>query len=344
VRVVRLRDERGISAIVTAIAMFGVLSSLLLSLDAGNVWQTRRAVVTATDAAALETARNAALFGPATACAGYKSALERNAGAGTEGVTCSVASGSTANTGYVTIEARKPVRVRFGGIYGQGDTTAFSSSSARWGHLTAVEGLRPIGICINNEHVASYLGLGAADLGIHPSPGVHRVMFTKSNPTACGANAPGNWGFLDYDGGANSSADLKHWLEFGYDGRVAIGDCDDQPPVGTRCSGDTGSSGGSIGSTLDKLVASAQPFSVLVFDSVSGSGANVSYNAAAFLGVILRGYNVTGAQNARYFDFEFTRVINTGPCCTVATLNTGVVGLRLCGIDHDSRTAVRCLT
>lgn len=340
---VRGQGEDGISAVITVISLFGVLTALLLSLDAGNVWQTRRAVVTATDATALEQARIAAISGPAAACADYSSSLKRNAGNATQPVTCTVVQGPTANTGYITVEARKPVPVRFGGIYGQGDTTAFSSSSARWGYITRLEAARPIGICIANEHVASYIS-GGPDIGIHPSPGVHRVMFTKANPAQCGTSAPGNWGFIDFDGGSNSSTDLRQWLISGYQGTVAVGDCDAVAPVGTPCSGDTGSAGGSIASALDTLVASGQPFPIVIFDSAMGTGSTVSYNVHSFLGVILHGYKVNGAQATRYFDLEFTRLIRSGNCCQVAGPNTGVLGIRLCGIDHDARTAIRCMS
>lgn len=342
-RVSRCRGDDGISAIVTAVALFGVMSALLLSLDAGNLWQTRRAVMTATDAAALEQARLAALKGPAAACADWKNTIVRNAGSGSEGLTCTVVPGPTPASGYVTIEARKHSAVRFGGIYKKGDTTAFSSSSARWGYVSRIEGARPIAICISNSHVRGYLGLGP-DVGIHPSPSVHRVMFTKTNPLDCGNAAPGNWGWVDFDGGSNSNGDLRQWLEFGWNQPVAVGDCDASGTPGTRCAGDPGSSGGSVASVLDTLVASGQPFPIIIFDSVAGNGSNVSYNVTAFIGVILRGYKVNGAQTSRYFDFEFVHMIRSGNCCVPAGIDTGLYGLRLCGIDHDARTSVRCTT
>lgn len=338
----RGRGEDGVSAVISVIALFGVLTALLLSLDAGNVWQTRRAVVTATDATALQQARLAAIYGPSASCTGWQASVVANAGTGTQPISCTVVPGATPNTGYVTVEARKPVRVRFGGIYGQGDTTAFSSSSARWGYITQLEGARPIAICVQNEHVAGYLGTGP-DLGVHPSPNVHRIMFTKANPLACGNRAPGNWGYVDFDGGSNSNGDLRAWLANGFSSTVAVGDCDATGAPGTPCAGDPGSSGGSVSSALDTLVASGEAFPIIIFDSVRGNGSNVGYNVYAFLGVILRGYRVTGAESQRYFDFEFTRITRAGNCCRPTGLNTGVFGLRLCGIDHDPRTAAtRC--
>lgn len=340
----RVHGDDGISAVISVISLFGILTALLLSLDAGNVWQTRRAVVTATDATALEQARRGAIYGPAAACSGWEATVVANAGTGTEPISCTVVQGATPNTGYVTVEARKPVAVRFGGVYGQGDTSAFSSSSARWGYITQLDRVRPIAMCGQNEHVAGYLGTGV-DLGIHPSPAVHRVMFTRSNPLACGNSAPGNWGFIDFDGGSNSNGDLRNWLEFGWSPTVAVGDCDAAGAPGTPCGGDPGSSGGSVSPALDALVRSGMPFPITIFDSVTGTGSNVGYNVSAFLGVILRGYRVTGPETMRYLDLEFTRITTSGNCCLPAGQTTGVFGLRLCGIDHDARSAAtRCTT
>lgn len=343
VRGTRFHGEGGVSAVIATISLFAVFTALLLSLDAGNIWQTRRAIITATDAGALEQARTAALFGPAAACVGYEAALRQNAGSDVEGVGCTVVPGPTANTGYVTVEGRKPAAVRFGGIYGQGDTSAYSSTTARWGFITALEGVRPVALCIQNEHVAGYLGTGL-DAGVHPSPGVHRVTYAKSNPAACGAKAPGNWGFLDLDGGSNSTFDLRAWLTSGFAGTVAVGDCDASGAPGTLCAGDTGSGSGAIASSLDTLVASGASFPIVIFDSVSGTGSGVRYNVYAFLGVILRGYKVTGAQSSHYFDLEFTRITRSGNCCLSAGIDTGVRGVRICSVDHDNRpTITRCL-
>lgn len=338
-----LRGEDGVAAVIVAVSLVAVFSALLLSLDAGNIWQTRRAIITATDASALEQARTAAIFGPSAACVGYQTTLQQNAGSDVQGVGCTVVPGPTADTGYVTVQGRKPAAVRFGGIFGQGDTTAFSSTTARWGFITSIEGLRPIALCIQNEHVAGYLGTGV-DLGVHPSAGVHRVMFTKANPLLCGNTAPGNWGFMDFDGGSNSNSIMRDWLVGGYPGTVAIGDCDAGGAPGTACPGNTGSSGGSIASALDTLVASGQAFPILLFDSVTGNGSNAAFNPYAFLGVILRGYRITGAEALRYFDFEFTRITRSGNCCLPAGIDTGVRGVRICSVDHDIRpTITRCL-
>lgn len=337
------QEQNGISAVVTAVSLVGLMAALTLSVDAGNVWQTRRNVVTATDATALQEARTAALLGPSAACKSWSGMLAANAGSDVQPIDCKVTSNPLGTTGYVTVEARKPAAVRFGGVLGLEQQAPYSLSGAKWGLLSQVEGLRPIGICLQNTHVQGYLNLGL-DLGIHPSTGVHRIMYTKDQPTACGTGSPGNWGFMDFDGGSNSNSDLVDWLLNGYPGAVGVGDCNADGTLGDPCQADTGSSGGSISSALATLRDSGEPFTVVVFDTAVSQGANVRYRVFAFLGVKLRDFRVSGPEALRYFDLEFTKVTVTGNCCTATGLDTGVYGLRMCTVDHDPiSAAVRCL-
>ncbi|MFA5891311.1 MAG: hypothetical protein WDA27_10265 [Actinomycetota bacterium] len=337
------QEERGISAVVTAVSLVGLMAALTLSVDAGNLWQTRRNIITATDATALQEARTAALLGPAAACQNWNDLLVANAGSDVQPIDCNVTSDALGLSGYVTVEARKPAAVRFGGVLGLDQQSAYSMSAAEWGLLSEVEGLRPIGICLQNAHVQGYLKLGL-DLGIHPSAGVHRIMYTKDQPTACGTGSPGNWGFMDFDGGSNSNSDLVSWLLNGYPGTVGVNDCNADGASGDSCQADTGSSGGSISSTLSTLRDSGEPFTVVVFDTAVSQGGNVRYRVFAFLGVKLRNFRVTGPEALRYFDFEFTKVTVTGNCCTATGRDTGVYGARICAVDHDPvSAAVRCL-
>ena len=336
----RLRDERGVSAVIVAVSLIAMMSALVLSLDAGNLWQTRRHLITGTDAAALEAARLAAINGPDDACDNYIETLNKNAGSEVTPIDCKIVADATGDTGYVVIEATKTAHVRFGGVLGLMDQQPYSKSAARWGFITAIEGLRPIGICWLNPHVQSYLqNQPLLDIGDHPASGIHRIYYNKEQPDLCGTTAPGNWGFLDLDGGANSNADLVAWLRNGYPGVVGTDDCDANGTPGDGCEGDTGSSGGSTDQALQFLVDQTNDgggeFPIVIFNSVTGTGANVEYNVFAFLGVKLHGFLVTGAEEDRYFDFEFVKLTRPGRCCELTGVDTGVKGMRLCTVDHN---------
>lgn len=344
------RDEGGLTAVVVVVSLAAIFGAALLSIDAGNLWQTRRNVITATDAAALAEAR-AAVPSPTTACAttSWTTLLAANAGPGViEPVACTPVFDG-AGLGYVRVEARKQVDVRFGGVLGVEDQWAYSSSTAMVGIVPEAISVRPLGLCVRNGHVQEWLAHVSGGTPL-PAPGsdpehvtgypttgtVHHVRWEKQfNDGACGT-VPGNWGWIDFDGGLSSNQDLRDWLLNSYTANhVAIGDCNsDNGAPREYCGGDTGAKTG-FRSTLDTLVGKS--FAIVVFDDGVGSGENATFGIAGFIGVKLWGFRVNGANSERYFDMEFTRIIATGVCClgVPPTYDFGSRGVRLCAVDGD---------
>lgn len=387
------KDERGISAVIVAVSLVGIFGAAMLSLDAGNMWQTRRNIVTATDATALQQAKVYA-FQPGQAegttekCPtdvgdSWTDYLLRNGGQGTTPIDCDVVWGVN-GTGYVVVQGRKLSQTRLGGIVGVGDTQPYSMSASQWGFITEAEGLRPMGICSANDHFRQWIALqnkqitqaqydamndagedvggpdgadadvffdapadGVIDYPTYPSTTsvVHRIYFTKESPDDCGATAPGNWGWIDFNDTGNSTATLVNWILYGYQEPVGINDCDADynpgPPAageqGDTCNGETGSGGNSVGNALQTLVTNETKFAIPIFDSAAATGNTAEFGMHAFVGVILRGYRVTGAQAQRYFDFEFVNLQTSGNCCTSTpqTVDTGLRGIKICDVDHD---------
>lgn len=170
-------------------------------------------------------------------------------------------------------------------------------------------------------------------------------MYTKEQPLACGG-APGNWGFVDFNGGNNSTGEMRRWIRDGFnDNAIAVGDCNaDNLTPAEWCPGNTGAASNSISNALRTIVGTTFPLPL--FDQVRGAGSNAEYRVAGFLGVILRGYRVTGPEAGRYLDLEFTSLIGSGRCCPVdgsAVVDGGVRTVRLCSVDHDPLSvATRC--
>ena len=233
----RLQDERGISAVIVAISLVGLMGAALISVDYGNTVQTRRNLITGTDATALERARaevyrTTALVGPGpVACpeATWTDYLLRNVGtivAGSE--SCNVYPNGSTGTGYVVVQAQKEAATRFGGLFGLGNTQPLSVSAAQYGFVTAARGLRPMAFCNLNDHIQEWLSIvgPTSDGGTtitptelawyntlptvepvdHPSiyagsgaGVVHRMWFNRqSDDQPCGGS-PGNWGWMDFD-------------------------------------------------------------------------------------------------------------------------------------------------
>lgn len=424
-------DERGVSAVIVAISLVAIFGAAMLSVDAGNLWQTRRGVITGTDSGALAEAKTLALSSNPTGCTtAWQAALDAN----TKGFPAAEYTGAglgctfydTGNgTGYVTIAALRLSQAKFGKVVGVGDTKAFSLSAAMFGYVESFQGMRPVGFCRNNSHIQEWRALKNAPSGfsadyaaLHPEQDVnsngifdqtdfnalpttsppedtdgdgeidaiekdhpqdeytgaswyndskaphiiHRIRFDRdaAEDLGCGED-PGNWGYQDFNGGSNSSSEAADWFLNGFQGFVGIPGCNSDGS-GDGCDGDTGGQSG--GATCDKkasnvpqamqcLVENQVEFPVVVYSSATcetsgggGGGSNCDFVIAGILGMLLRGFEVGGAQANRYFDVEFTDWIPTGGCCvtTPSGLNLGAnKGIRLCAVDHDPiDLAVRC--
>ncbi|MFA5787820.1 MAG: pilus assembly protein TadG-related protein [Actinomycetota bacterium] len=255
----RLRDERGVSAIIVAIALVLLFGAAALSIDAGSVWKTRRDLITDTDAAALAAARylsgarpgacllaaaqgrGSAAFQEALSVLGEND-LRTELEPGLEGfqIVC------VGEAGLVRVRARLGAHLTFAPVLGFNDIRVFSGSTAQFGPLSSVTNLRPIGLCAADEHIGEWIAAqgnpndpvykllrGLPDpttpgLTDHPEYAgagvVHRIPFTKSQDSDCG-DSEGNWGWLDFNGNEppNGADALKEWLLDGYDGFVYDG-------------------------------------------------------------------------------------------------------------------------
>ena len=361
--------------------LLGIFAAATLSIDAGNAWQTRRNVVTATDAAALAEAGDLAYNGSSTCTGLFNTVLSKNAGSDVYDRKCTVT--RIGDVGYVMVEGRKGVDVRFGSVVGVGDTNAYSMSAAVWGFPTAVQGLRPMAFCKFNSHVQTWENLKKglitpeayaalkgsgdtngdglidfpADLAYAPYGVIHRMYFDKDiDDNLCGS-FPGNWGWLSFDGLPADSTDRNSWIKNGYSGSVAIRLDSQSPCPGVPGSGgsqeaeqgcvpaDSGDLAGHNASSLDSILH--KPVHITIFDAgaCSGGGTTCTFEAWAFVGVILRGYKSTGAQHMRFFDFEFIDLQASGTCCSAIPPNAdlGVRAVKICAVDHDSQVvATRC--
>src|SRR5207253_11154472 len=123
---------------------------LVLSLDAGNLWTSKRAMVTATDSSALLGAQIVGQFPTAPVSSSCPSSVQTSVTTQLQAnqptaslVSCTITS-TQAHLGFVTVSGRKPVQVGFARVVGVGNQSAFSSSSARFFPPQTVSGLRPI--------------------------------------------------------------------------------------------------------------------------------------------------------------------------------------------------------
>ena len=375
----RMRDERGVSAVVVGISLVALFGAALLSVDAGTLFTARRGMVTATDTAALSGARAAVgtLTGGNCTTDVRNEVLsrlqEQQPDATLVACTLNPVPSSLGKAGYITVDARRAVELKFGGVLGLGAQSAFSSTSVQYGYPTGAGGLRPIGICIDNPHIQEWLVYkallsdgdltndSAAELAYnlhegtldHPSydtqfPGagvVHRIYFNTDNAQDCGGSAAaGNWGWMDFNGGSNTNTDTREWLRNGYPGDVAVHvpvpACDTHDPDDGCLNGTTGDKGNAMNTELAHLTNNEIHFYIPIFEYGLDVGNTVVFTIKAFVGAIMRGYQ-HGANG--YFDIEFYDAILQGGCCSSTGISTGAVATKICAVDHDDESeAARC--
>lgn len=405
------KDERGVSAVIIAISLVGILGALVLSLDAGNIWTSKRAMVTATDSAALVGARmvglSATTVGTNVPCsAAVQAAVVAQMTSNSPTATldsCTVFNNTVAHTGYITVAGRKAVQVGFARVLGVGDQSAFSSSTVKFGPGPTPKGLRPITFCKDNPLVLNYLqALNANDftglrtylnpstsppvpyaiqtsynnlpfldatvnpggpngfglnyqpyVAIPPDGQTHVVanfylnkVFGGSNPAVagqCTGSSSGNWGFVDFNGGNNSTPELGGWFLNGFqEHEVAVNDCDPTTLGNQTCPLNPGVNGSSLNGYLDQIMG--VPFVIPLYDTIGcGGGNNGCFNVWGFLGVTLRKYDVNSNPSKRYYGFELSAIQTSGSCCTAGATWTGVLGSLICSVDHDpTAVATRC--
>jgi len=308
----RMSDERGAAATVVALALVVFLGCGALAVDLGDVWESRRHLVTATDAAALAAAASEAMGD--SGCAGVDDDyVDANYDDAT--VTDCVVDGAGDTRGTVTVDASVPVETHFASVIGVDEVDVKASTTAAWFTPSGAYSLRPFGLCKDHPDVASWL----ASPDGSSAPVI--VRYNKESPDACG-DAPGNWGVFDFNGGANSEAELRQWVQDGYDKLVRLGD---------DVEGNTGALSTSVESVLDGLVVSGSRFALPIYDTVSGPGANATFNIYGFVGVELIDYVVTGAEQNRFLKLKFVEMVIAGQCCGTVP---GTHAVRICAIDH----------
>jgi Flp pilus assembly protein TadG len=334
VRVARLatcarRDERGAVAVIVAICAILLFAGTAYAIDAGNLWTQRRHMVTAADASALAAAGDFAVGvdGCASTAAKY---LTNNVSSATL-EDCDHTTTSE-DSGHVTVRGRTVADYTFAGIFGIDDKEVRATTSAEYGIPFAVAGLRPFGLCLyagDPDGTGPLLGPLQTWLNLPTGPTGQSapitITYAKSHPNDCGGNAPGNWGVMDFDGGANSNSDIQDWTLNGYPGEVSI-----SPPT---VEGDTGAFSNSLDTELSALKSSGAWFGLPVFDSVTGNGSNAEFRLVAFVSVKLVDFRANGTEANRYMTLVFDKGQLSGKCCDLNGIDTGVRVVRICDID-----------
>ena len=111
------------------------------------------------------------------------------------------------------------------------------------------------------------------------------------------SDAPGNFGFLDLDGGSNDIPELRQYIEEGYDKDFLI------PPGGSiEVGGSTGINGNSVINSFQTILN--EIVFLPVHDYVTDPGDNARFNVIAILAVRIEDVRLVGNPDVRHIRVE----------------------------------------
>jgi len=298
-------NDRGAITSLAALAMVPMVAVTAVGADAGRVWVERQRVQTAAESAAMGAAGTWATTG--VPCAPQSLQLVAQ-NAGSEATSSCTTSGSK-TAGVVTVTAEKSVGAMFGSIIGRDSTRTTSTASVKIAPTSAASGLRPTALCQNSPALSSWLASGRSTTQI----------FTINVDGDC-QGVPGNWGVLDFDGGANRTTDLQAWINQGWSGTVAIGQ---------EFSGDPGIPSPAL--QMDSVVG--KTIAVPVYDSVRYEGSNSIYRVSGFVAMEIISVRLSGSASSRNLTVRFQPYALPNGQLSGTAPNFGVVSWGPCSLD-----------
>lgn len=267
-------NERGQNLVLVAVSMIALLAMTALVLDGGLLLVERRRMQNAADAGAMAGARSLGIGNSeADATAEAKTYAESN-GADSNGIQV------TFDSNVVTVYASTTSPTFFAGIIGMPELTAAAQAEAG---IFAIRSLQ--------------------NTPVWPMA-VHEENINLGNPVTMWDSAqegPGQFGWLDFNGGSNPHWELKEWLENGFrpsDGNSArVYQSEDSSSTyvdapkldlaefeGQNHFWIEGDPGNDIGPPEQGIAEDyiGEMVTVLVYDEVDGQGANFRFRIKGF--------------------------------------------------------------
>ncbi len=132
-------DESGVTLVIVALCLVSLIGMIVLVVDVGGLLLNRRAMVNASDAAALSAAKSCILppsMDPQTPEQAADALAADNSGAADVSNPSNILQSSgcdTADTGYVTVQYEANQQLFFAGLFGQGQGHVTTQATAIWG-------------------------------------------------------------------------------------------------------------------------------------------------------------------------------------------------------------------
>lgn len=303
-------DDGSIVALV-AIMLVPLVIGLAIVVDSGRIWAERVALQNAVEVTAAAAA--SAWIRNSTVCPSSVLAYLSVDDATPDSSTC--ATTGTSRQGTLTVSAEDASPLFFSGLLGRSSSTIEASTTVRTGSPGSLLGVWPIALCDKHPSLLAWKNSGF-------SLSTDYTITVQSGPSSCGGTVGGNWGVLDFNGGANSTGETIGWVQNGYDMPLNVGD------VVLGAPGALTSSIG-INSMIGKTVL------IALFDLATASGSNATYRISGFARALLLGANLTGAAASRSLTVRFETAVVDRPTASVGSGgNFGITTWAICAYDN----------
>ncbi len=173
----------------------------------------------------------------------------------------------------------------------------------------------PVALCEKHPSIVAWQNSGFSLTNSY-------TITLQTGPQNCGGGVGGNWGVLDFNGGANSTSETIGWVQNGYAEALNVGDTVIGSPGGL-----TSSIG--IDSMINKTVL------IALFDQATASGSNANYRISGFVRAVLLDTKLTGAAASRSLTVRFETAIVDRPTGSVGGgSNFGITSWAICAYDN----------
>lgn len=307
----RIHVRKGSVSIMTAVMLVPITIFIAVVVDAGRVWVAKTALQNGVEAAAVASATTWMKGGGS--CTGPALAFVSIDGSSPSKLDCNVT--GTNRRGTLEVSAAETVGLRLAALLGRDTASIGSKVRVKIVPASSAAGLWPLALCADDPAVKSWLASGMT------STATWEITFL-SNASGCGGKVPGNWGLLDFNGGANSTTDTKDWVLNGWNELVKVGDIV------------LGSPG--IPSTpidLEERIGSSVTFAL--FDLAALEGNNATYRIVGFARARIVAVVVNGSPSRAHMSLVFEKGTTTGGSNFDIGTDFGVLSWGICSIESQ---------
>jgi len=304
------RDDGAVAALV-AIALIPLVFGVAIVVDSGRVWAERAALQNAVEVAAASAAttwiRNGAIC--PTSVMSYLTVDDATP------TQSSCTSSGIATDGSITVNASDDTLLFFASLLGRSSASINASTTVRTGSTGSLIGVWPVALCEMHPSLLEWKASGFSLTNNY-------TITLQSGPSSCGGNVGGNWGVLDFNGGANSTSETIGWVQNGYAEALEVGDIVVGSPGGLTSS---------IG--IDSM--RGKPILIALFDQALASGSNANYRISGFVSATLISTRLTGAAASRALTVQFkTEIVDRGSASVGTGSNYGITTWAICAYDN----------